>query len=43
MIDQRSLIQAAISSGMTPRIAARSLKLPLKLVEAVLKGDRNAR
>ncbi len=36
---QRSLIRAAISSGMTPRIAARSLKIPLGLVEAVLKGD----
>ncbi len=36
---QRSLIRAAISSGMTPRVAARSLKIPLGLVEAVLKGD----
>ena len=40
---QRSLIQAALSSGMTPRIAARSLKMPLGLVEAVLKGDGDAR
>ncbi len=36
---QRSLIRAAISSGMTPRAVARSLKLPLGPVEAVLKGD----
>jgi hypothetical protein len=40
---QRSLILAAISSGMTPRVAARSLKMPLRLVEAVLKGDGDAR
>ena len=40
---QRSLIQAALSSGMTPRIAARSLKMPLRLVQAVLKGDGDAR
>ena len=40
---QRSLIQAAISSGMTPRVVAKSLKVPLKLVEAVLKGDGDAR
>lgn len=37
---QRSLVQAAISSGMSPRVAARSLKLPLGLVEAVMKGGR---
>ncbi len=36
---QRSLIQAAFSSGMTPRAVAKSLKMPLGLVEAVLKGD----
>ena len=36
---QRSLIRAVISSGMTPRAVARSLKMPLGLVEAVLKGD----
>ena len=36
---QRSLIRAAISSGMTPRAVARSLKMPLGLIEAVLKGD----
>ncbi len=36
---QRSLIQAAISSGMTPRAVARSLKMPLGLIETVLKGD----
>jgi hypothetical protein len=40
---QRSLIQAAISSGMTPRVAAKSLKIPLGLVEAVLKGDGDTR
>ena len=36
---QRSLIRAAFSSGMTPRAVAKSLKMPLGLVEAVLKGD----
>ncbi len=36
---QRSLIRAALSSGMTPRTVARSLKMPLGLIEAVLKGD----
>ncbi len=36
---QRSLIQAAISSGMTPRAVARSLKMPLGLIETVLRGD----
>jgi hypothetical protein len=36
---QRSLVQAALSSGMTPRVVAKSLKMPLGLVEAVLKGD----
>ena len=36
---QRSLVQAAFSSGMTPRFVAKSLKMPLGLVEAVLKGD----
>ena len=34
---QRSLIRAALSSGLTPRAVARSLKIPLGLVEAVLK------
>jgi len=36
---QRSLIQAALSSGMTPRVVAKSLKVPLGLVEAILKND----
>ncbi len=36
---QRSLIRAALSSGLTPRAVARSLKIPLGLVEAVLKDD----
>ena len=36
---QRSLIRAALSSGLTPRTVARSLKIPLGLVEAVLKDD----
>ena len=36
---QRSLVQAALSSGMTPRAVAKSLKMPMGLVEAVLKGD----
>jgi hypothetical protein len=36
---QRSLIRAAFSSGMTPRAVAKSLKMPLGLVEAVLKCD----
>ncbi len=38
-LGQRSLVRAAISSGLTPRAVARSLKMPLGLVEAVLKGD----
>ena len=38
-LGQRSLIAAARSSGMTPRVIAKSLKMPLGLVEAVLKGD----
>ena len=37
---QRSLIRAALSSGLTPRAVARSLKIPLGLVEAILKDDR---
>ncbi len=36
---QRSLIRAARSSGLTPRAVARSLKIPLGLVEAALKDD----
>ncbi len=36
---QRSLIQAALSSGMTPRVVAKSLKVPLSLVASILKGD----
>ncbi len=36
---QRSLIQAALSSGMTPRVVAKSLKVPLGLVASILKGD----
>jgi len=32
-------IWVALSTGMTPRAVARSLKMPLGLVEAVLKGD----
>ncbi len=36
---QRSLIRAALSSGLTPRAVSRSLKIPLGLVETVLKDD----
>jgi len=36
---QSSLIRAALSSGLTPRAVSRSLKIPLGLVEAVLKDD----
>ena len=34
---QRSLVRAALDSGLRPRQVARSLKLPLALVEAVGK------
>ncbi len=34
---QRSLVRAALASGLSPRQVARSLKLSLALVEAVGK------
>jgi hypothetical protein len=37
---QRSLIEAALASGLKPRAVAKSLKMPLGLVEAVMKDNR---
>lgn len=36
---QRSLIRAALASGLKPRAVAKSLKMPLGMVEAVTKDD----
>ena len=37
-LGQTSLIRAALSAGLTPRAIARSLKMPLGLVETVVKS-----
>lgn len=39
-LGQTSLIRAALSAGLTPRAIAKSLKMPLGLVETVVKSER---